>query len=79
MSVQQATTPSGLSKYLPILQWLPGYLSKGLRLDVVAGLTTAAVVILGGIGGELGKRSQAAAETAAGSSCCVFTARWSRF
>jgi high affinity sulfate transporter 1 len=45
MSIQQANAPSGVSKYLPILQWLPGYPSKWLRQDLVAGLTTAAVVI----------------------------------
>ena len=45
MSVLQANAPSGLSKYLPILQWLPGYPGGWLRFDLVAGLTTAAVVI----------------------------------
>ena len=45
MSITQANAPSGISKYLPILQWLPGYPSGWLRKDVVAGLTTAAVVI----------------------------------
>jgi len=45
MSIHQASAPSGLSKYLPILGWLPGYQSKWLRQDMVAGLTTAAVVI----------------------------------
>jgi MFS superfamily sulfate permease-like transporter len=45
MSTQQADAPSGVSRYLPILQWLPGYPSKWLRQDLVAGLTTAAVVI----------------------------------
>ena len=34
-----------MRKYLPILGWLPGYPSKWLRQDLVAGLTTAAVVI----------------------------------
>ncbi len=35
----------GLAKYLPILDWLPNYSSKWLPNDLVAGLTTAAVVI----------------------------------
>ncbi|HXC39842.1 MAG TPA: hypothetical protein VN667_12945 [Burkholderiales bacterium] len=30
---------------LPLLEWLPGYRKGWLRLDLVAGLTTAAVVI----------------------------------
>ena len=34
-----------MRKYLPILGWLPGYPSKWLRQDLVAGLTTAAVVV----------------------------------
>ena len=45
MSVKQVETLQGIRKYLPILGWLPGYPSKWLRLDLVAGLTTAAVVI----------------------------------
>jgi SulP family sulfate permease len=36
---------SKLSKYLPILGWLSTYQGAWLRFDVVAGLTTAAVVI----------------------------------
>ena len=43
--MQYADTPSGLSRYLPVLQWLPGYSSGWLRFDLVAGLTAAAVVI----------------------------------
>ncbi len=43
--MQHADTPSGLRKYLPVLQWLPGYPSRWLRFDLVAGLTAAAVVI----------------------------------
>jgi SulP family sulfate permease len=39
------TVPTGIRKYLPILGWLPGYQSGWLRLDLVAGLTAAAVVI----------------------------------
>jgi high affinity sulfate transporter 1 len=30
---------------LPLLEWLPGYRKEWLRLDLVAGLTTAAVII----------------------------------
>jgi high affinity sulfate transporter 1 len=45
MSVRQIETPQGIKKYLPVLQWLPGYSSKWLRSDLVAGLTTAAVLI----------------------------------
>jgi SulP family sulfate permease len=33
------------AQYLPVIDWLPRYQKKWLRLDVVAGLTTAAVVI----------------------------------
>jgi high affinity sulfate transporter 1 len=35
----------GLKKYIPILGWLPAYQSAWLRVDLLAGLTTAAVVI----------------------------------
>jgi len=34
-----------VNRYLPITIWLPCYRKEWLRLDVVAGLTTAAVVI----------------------------------
>ena len=34
-----------LARYVPVLGWLPGYLKEWLRFDLVAGLTTAAVVI----------------------------------
>ena len=40
-----ATAPTGIRKYIPILGWLPKYKSGWLRLDLVAGLTAAAVVI----------------------------------
>ncbi len=43
MTVSMETT--GLKKYAPILGWLPSYPSAWLRGDLVAGLTTAAVVI----------------------------------
>ena len=36
---------TGLKKYIPILGWLPAYRSTWLRQDLLAGLTTAAVVI----------------------------------
>jgi hypothetical protein len=36
---------SRLSNYLPVLDWLPRYRKEWLRLGVVAGITTAAVVI----------------------------------
>ncbi len=36
---------TGLKKYTPILSWLPAYQSPWLRADLLAGLTTAAVVI----------------------------------
>ena len=37
--------PTGIAKYIPILSWLPNYQSGWLRLDLVAGLTAAAVII----------------------------------
>ncbi len=37
--------PSGMTKYLPIVYWLPNYSSTWLRPDLIAGPTTAAVVI----------------------------------
>ena len=45
MTLEQVETPHGIKKYLPILQWANIYQSEWLRLDIVAGLTTAAVVI----------------------------------
>jgi MFS superfamily sulfate permease-like transporter len=36
--------------YLPMLDWIQGYRKEWLRADVVAGLTTAAVVIPKGHG-----------------------------
>jgi high affinity sulfate transporter 1 len=36
---------AGLSRFIPILDWLPHYPRGGLRADVIAGLTTAAVVV----------------------------------
>jgi SulP family sulfate permease len=43
MTVSMETT--GLKKYAPILGWLPAYRSSWLRSDLLAGVTTAAVVI----------------------------------
>lgn len=43
--MEPEVTPTGPTRYLPILQWLPGYPSGWLRFDLVAGLTAAAVVI----------------------------------
>jgi high affinity sulfate transporter 1 len=43
--LQTETAPSGLTKYVPILSWLPRYQPAWLRFDLVAGLTAAAVVI----------------------------------
>lgn len=37
--------PTGLTRYMPILSWLPGYPAGWLRFDLIAGLTAAAVVI----------------------------------
>ena len=37
--------PSRIRKHIPILTWLPGYRPNMLRLDLVAGLITAAVVM----------------------------------
>jgi len=36
---------TGFKRYIPILDWLPAYRSAWLRHDLLAGLTTAAVVI----------------------------------
>jgi high affinity sulfate transporter 1 len=43
--MKEEVTSAGLAKYIPILGWLPGYRSEWLRLDAVAGLTAAAVII----------------------------------
>ena len=32
-------------RWIPILEWLPGYQKEWIRADVIAGLTSAAVVI----------------------------------
>ncbi len=36
---------NSLSKILPMMEWLPSYRKEWLRFDLVAGLTTAAVII----------------------------------
>jgi sulfate permease, SulP family len=38
-------SPVGWRRYFPILYWLPHYPKGGLRPDLIAGLTTAAVVV----------------------------------
>jgi len=43
--MKEDVTSAGLAKYIPILDWLPGYRGEWLRFDVVAGVTAAAVVI----------------------------------
>ncbi len=45
MATRAATKPKGLRSYLPILTWLPGYQSKWLRLDIIAGLTIMALLV----------------------------------
>jgi high affinity sulfate transporter 1 len=37
--------PSGISRYLPILQWAPKYERKWFRPDLIAGLTVGALVV----------------------------------
>ena len=43
--MQTTKSTQGLTRFIPILGWLPEYPSKWLRLDLVAGLSTAAVLI----------------------------------
>ncbi len=43
--MERDITPTGLSRYMPILSWLPGYSPAWLRFDLIAGVTAAAVVI----------------------------------
>jgi len=45
VATPDGATSNGIKKYFPILGWLPIYKSGWLRLDLVAGLTAAAVVI----------------------------------
>jgi high affinity sulfate transporter 1 len=44
-SITLPTEPTGIAKYIPILGWLRNYQPGWLRLDLVAGLTAAAVII----------------------------------
>ena len=44
-SQSSPTEPRGISRYIPILQWAPKYERKWLRLDLIAGLTVAALVV----------------------------------
>lgn len=44
-TVDATGAPTGIHKYVPILDWLPAYQRAWLRTDLVAGLTAAAVVI----------------------------------
>ena len=39
------TAPTGIARFIPALGWLPHYQARWLRLDLIAGLTAAAVVI----------------------------------
>ena len=41
----QENTPTGLRRWLPILQWLPHYDRGWLRGDVIAGLTVVALIV----------------------------------
>ncbi len=42
---QPAAAPKGIARFLPILQWAPQYRREWLRLDLVAGLAVAALVV----------------------------------
>lgn len=42
---QPEARPNGLGRYVPILQWAPTYQREWLRLDLVAGLAVAALVV----------------------------------
>jgi SulP family sulfate permease len=44
-TAQKNKAPSGLAHYLPIIGWLSTYDRSWLRLDLIAGLTVAALVI----------------------------------
>ena len=39
------TQPSGLSRWIPVVGWLPTYQRAWLRPDVIAGITVAALVV----------------------------------
>jgi len=38
-------TPTGLARFMPILQWAPSYRRQWFRPDLIAGLTVAALVV----------------------------------
>jgi high affinity sulfate transporter 1 len=42
---KEGTAPSGIARFLPILQWAPQYKREWLRVDLVAGLAVAALVV----------------------------------
>lgn len=44
-SDQDRAAPTGLARFLPIAQWAPRYHREWLRLDLVAGLAVAALVV----------------------------------
>ncbi len=44
-SREPTPAPTGLSRWLPILQWLPAYDRSWLRGDVIAGLTVVALIV----------------------------------
>ena len=44
-NTKKQATNSGLARYLPIIGWLSTYNRSWLRLDLIAGLTVAALVI----------------------------------
>ncbi|MFV0338820.1 MAG: SulP family inorganic anion transporter [Chthoniobacterales bacterium] len=44
-SPPHSPSPSTLTRYLPILGWLPKYRSEWLRADIIAGLTVWAVMV----------------------------------
>ena len=43
--MNKSSPPNALSKFIPVLHWLPNYQPSWLGRDVLAGVTTAAVVI----------------------------------
>src|SRR5262249_37068476 len=44
-SLPVATTPDGIARWLPILDWLPHYQPSWLRFDLVAALTSWALIV----------------------------------
>ncbi len=40
-----AERPSGLGRIFPIVNWLPGYEARGIRFDIIAGLTIWAILV----------------------------------